>query len=235
MIVEQAVFTSAHTRRMRGYHLVGRSPGIDENLARQLIHWCPTHGSLAATSPDAWSLNCFPLEDDWFAVTRSVYGGPEYSRRGGLQVVTQILVLRKRQFAGYDQNPLALAKTAWILGHLRLTLETPAHLPTVDLPDHPLPDYEAMFEPTSSDWILLRQLQRSLGQHRRVAVRGLREPIKAIEFLLQQYPSSQRLQLSFTSGLKPSVERPFQIHLVPSGAELSRNRLAQLGIHAISA
>ena len=121
MLVEQAVFTSASTRKMRGYQIVATSPGLRPELSQQLARWCPTHAALLDTRPAAISLNGFPLGAAHYAVSRSVYGGPEYSERGSLQIVTLVLVLTMDQFASYNFNPIAFARTSLALGYLRLS------------------------------------------------------------------------------------------------------------------
>ena len=73
---------------MSGYHLVARSAGISEDLACRLSAWGPTHGSLLDESRDASSLSFFTPDDRWSVLARTVYGGPEYSQRGGRQIVT---------------------------------------------------------------------------------------------------------------------------------------------------
>ena len=138
MQVEQAIFTSLRSRKSQGYHLVAQSSGLDDQLARRLCTWGPSHASLMNDHPDAESLNFHPLTDDWFAVSRTVYGGPEYSGRGGLQVFTQFLLLRREQLARYENHPLLVVQTAQLLGNLRLVSNILHHLPPVELPERPL-------------------------------------------------------------------------------------------------
>ena len=52
-MIEQAVFTSAPTHRATGYQLIGRSPGLAEDDARELAVWGPSHDSLLDLGPDA--------------------------------------------------------------------------------------------------------------------------------------------------------------------------------------
>ena len=127
--IEQAIFTSANHATMQGYQLVARSAGIDRDLAQQLCRWSPSHGSICDKVIDQYVLSSFPLTEDRFAVARTVLGGPEYSGRGGTQVVTQLLVLREDQFARYQCNPFAVAHTAMTLGEMRFRPDSPAKLP----------------------------------------------------------------------------------------------------------
>jgi hypothetical protein len=235
MQVEQAVFTSARTRRMRGYHLVARSGGIADPLAAELSRWCPTHASLLDTEVTATSVNYFSPAKNWVAVTRSIYGGPEYSERGGLQIVTRILMLRRDQMAGYENNPLALCRAAFALGHLRLTNDLPDHLPTVEIPEETWIGSAPYKANQTASPSLLDDAQRLLDDQQRVALIGLADPLAAVERLIRRTPIEQRLDLSFTSGLKPSVDRRFRLHLLKSADTASRRRLASLGIQCVSA
>ena len=140
MQVDQAVFTSAITRRARGYQLVSRSRGIEEDVARELWRWSPSHDSLIGGDPETASLNWFRLTGGQLALSRTFYGGPEYSGRGGLQVITHVLLMRREQLFGYDDDPLAVARAAFALGHLHLKLHYPSEIPKVDLPDHWIPE-----------------------------------------------------------------------------------------------
>ena len=234
MRVEQAIFTSARTRRMCGYHLVARSAGIDDELAGQLSRWSPSHASLLSSGLDATSLSFFPLDRGWVAISRSVYGGPEYSQRGGLQVVTLIFALRRDQLAGYDDNPLVLAHTAYTLGHLRLMAEIVERLPVAEIPDR-APLSMASLQPSiPTQAAVVEEVVGMVRQQRRVALIGVSEPLAVLGQLICRMPKTERLELSFTTGLKPSVDRPFQLHFLPSADAASRRQLASLGMECVS-
>jgi hypothetical protein len=57
MKAERAIFTSGQSRDVRGYHLVARSPGIDDELAQRLSVSAPSHDSLEGTDLSASSWN----------------------------------------------------------------------------------------------------------------------------------------------------------------------------------
>ena len=109
-VVDQAVFASSDRGRIKGYQLVSASSGVDRACSQELCRWAPTQ--FPTDDPDTWTINFFPVSRDLFAVTRTVLGGPEYSGRGGMQVVTLILLLRDDQFAAYGCNPIAVAKNS---------------------------------------------------------------------------------------------------------------------------
>jgi hypothetical protein len=179
-------------------------------------------------------LSFFPLGNEWFAVARSVYGAPEYSQRGGLQVVTMFLVLRREQWAGYDDNPLALATTVGALGHLRLLPELPERLPTVDIPDRQPIGMAAMEPPNAHDLHLVEEMLNGLEKRDRIAVVGLPEPLLALQQIFRRTPRTLRLQLSFTTGLRPSVHRPFQLHFLAAATAAYCRELASQGIRCVS-
>ena len=234
MRVEQAIFTSARSTTVQGYHLVGRSPGIDSPLAQTLTRWGPSHGSLAGPAPDADSFNFHPAGDGWVALSRTVYGAPEYSARGGLQLVTSFLVLRHEQLAGYDYNPVLLARVALALGHLRLRPVNPVRLPAVELPDRPIcgPTISSDRAGWAGSMERLWHLSKSCE---RVAVGGASDPLGLAADLISRVPGHQRVELSFTTGLKPTLSRPFRLHFVCSADAALRRLLTTQGIAFFSA
>ncbi len=113
---ERAVFTSACTKSVRGYHLVAHSPGVNDDIAQALCQWSPTHNGLNDTELTATSLNYFPIDGEYFGISRSIIGGAEYSGRNALQTVTSILVGRLSDLELYDDNPLRLSKSRNVHG-----------------------------------------------------------------------------------------------------------------------
>tara|TARA_R110002049_G_scaffold27321_2_gene93972 strand:+ start:29943 stop:30725 length:783 start_codon:yes stop_codon:yes gene_type:complete len=244
--IEQAIFTSADKGTMKGYQLVARSPGIDRALSQQLCRWSPSHGSLNEDDLDQWVLSTFPLSDGRSAVARTIFGGPEYSGRGGIQVVTQLLVVREDQFASYQCNAFALAQTAITLGEMRFCPAPPSRLPVITLPDQPL--VACVAEPHgpmlkyhrvhSSDGVdaaqLMNVLQR-LHDNQSVAVIGSNNPIKFASHVIERIPSDERPTISITTGLEPTLGRPFRLHFLPQ-LDSNRQRVFEsLGVQCVSA
>lgn len=223
MRTEQAIYTSARTGGIRGYHLVARSSGIDEQQERSLVRWCPSHGGLANSEPTAYSLNFHPVTDEWVALSRTVYGGPEYSARGGLQIVTRILLLRRDELAGYEYDPVTLAQVALALGLLRLEPNAPETLPHVELPDRPLRASPHDCDSSTNDRI--ERLMERLAGVERVAVIGSPEPLHVLRQLFSRLPERQRLDVSFTTGLMPSLHRCFRLHFLPAAGLGLRQQL----------
>jgi hypothetical protein len=233
MRVQQALFTSAQTQRGRGYHLVARSEGINEDLARDLSQWSPSHASLLGSHTSASSVSCHPVADDWIAVTRTVYGGPEYSHRGSLQVVSRILVLRREQLAGYACHALSLVRVALSLGFLGLLDEPSAVLPTLELPETSTIG-RSCGSATLGNAATMQEILGMLQRNQRLALIGARNPLQSIDSLLRALPIGQRLDISFTSGLRPARQRPFRLHLLPEADTKMRTLLTSHGIHCVT-
>jgi hypothetical protein len=75
---------------------------------------------------------------------------------------------------------------------------------------------------------VLEEICRLLRESRRVAVVGMDQPIDAADRLIPRLPVDIRKSFSFTTGLTPSVRRPFQTHFLSSlEAKLRRTLDAQ--------
>jgi hypothetical protein len=230
--VEQTVFTSVRSRKSQGYHMVAVSPGVDEALARSLSVWGPSHASLLSREANAESLNFHPVADDWYAVSRTVHGGPEYSGRGGLEVFTTFLLVRADQLQGYQCDPLRFALTAQSLGYLRFQpVGSDQCLPSIDMPDHAIGD--STYLPGQTP-VPLHDVLRILKLRNRVAVLGLHDPRPTLSLILKETPVSERLGLSFCTGLRPSVDRGFRVHFADSPDSLLHAQLASQGIDYIT-
>lgn len=227
---EQAVFTSACSQSVQGYHLVARSDGITDDMAQSLCQWSPTHDGLSEPDLSAVSVNYCLLDDEWFALSRSIYGGPEYSGRGALQIATMILVGRLPQLSAFQNNPATLAKIALSMGVLRYPgfvegLLDPVFVPAANLPVRSFPN---------TDSPVLQRLLALLDNRRRVAVIGQKNPLRFAERLLQALPDDSRRQTKFSTGMKPSSMRPFDIQFFPSIDNRLRNFLSKQQIPVIN-
>ncbi len=225
MKVEQAVFASSNRGRMGGYQLTAKSSGMDRTTCQELCRWTPTRAP--SNDPDQWTINSFPISSDSIAVTRTVLGGPEYSCRGGTQVVTLILLLQHEQFLSYGCNSIAVAKTALALGYLRLPLDTACEkLPCAELPARPIASSSFHSSARDAGDALLDEISELVMAARRVAIVGLPKPIDAVETLIPKLGDEAKRKFSFTTGLAPVVSRPFQAHFL-SEVDLARRRTLQ--------
>ncbi len=238
MKIQQAIFTSSDRGQIKGYQLVAVSDGIVRSLSRELQLWSPSH--LGEDAPDKWTINYFPISQDHVAVSRTVLGGPEYSNRGGSQVVTLIAVLHNQQFSAYHNNALLVAYTALALGWLRIPSDMPSHLEPIELPDVPLstslgsdsqsrPHVTTLVENcpivsnSSSSTIddqldvqVLNSLAELLENNQRIGIIGARNPVRMVHSFIERLPMANRRAFSFTTGLQPTYNRPFQAHFIAS-------------------
>jgi len=212
--VEQAVFTSAVTRRMAGYQVVGQSPGVSPADARELAVWCPSHDSLAATSLEVVSFNFHPLADDRFCVSRTTPAGWEYSGRGGHRVYTQCLIVSAEGLANWGNNPFALIQAANAAEVWQVHEQVPKRLPTLSLCgsrgatcDHALLARLAE-QPGSA---AMAALVQSALESRCLALFGPRPNEELIAGVISCLPVECRPEFSFTTGLKYSSRRPFRV------------------------
>jgi hypothetical protein len=219
---------------MLGYHLVARSAGIRDDVERVLSAWCPSHASLLQHDLDASSLSFFPVDEEHLALARTVYGAPEYSNRGSLQIVTMLIVLREEQLGGYEFNALALARTTMALGHLWLKADPSERLPSLDLPDHTHLGQRPPSSPALAEQEALRAAACHLEQQQGVALVGLADPAAGVERILSGFTGRRRLEISFTTGLKPSAQRPFRLHAYPTLDDANLQRLASLGVECLA-
>jgi len=212
--VEQAIFASLDRGNVQGYHLVAKSVGIDSSTALELTRWAPTQ--LPSDAPENWTISSWPLDNGTVAVARTVYGGPEYSNRGGTQVVTLFLVLQQEQFDRYQCNQMTVVKTAMALGYLRLPLDMRyTLLPQVILPDRPIIEAADSIQDRKdrdANDRLIDEVAERINDSQRVAVVGLPNSVDAIETLISGLTIDRRKMFSFTTGLSPSIRRPVQAH-----------------------
>jgi hypothetical protein len=258
--IQQAIFTSSARGQIKGYQLVATSDGIERSLARELQLWSPSQ--VADDDPSQWTLNYYPVDANHIAVTRTVLGGPEYSGRGGTQVVTLILILTNPQFAAYDNHAVRVAQTALALGGLRLPSHFPSRLPSFELPDCPLvyvtPQNVTPQNPSPSDGEtvsrslavaeelcysdtedrearLLDKLHAVVAGNQRLAIVGALDPRRLVERMLDTLPVRSRRLLSFTTGLPPALSRPFGVHFLPAITAVMRQWLRSESVQVIEA
>lgn len=235
--VEQAVFASSARGSIKGYQLISKSSGVDRTCSQTLSRWAPTR--VPSDNPDHWTINYFPVSDDSAAVTRTVLGGPEYSSRGCLQVVTMILVLQDQQLASYDFNPIAVSETAMAMGCLKLPLDTAREqLPQATLPSRPIVERKVGTDREADSHgygQLLDEIENLIKDARRIAVIGLPNPFDAVNRLVSRLSVETRRDFSFTTGLPPSVRRPFQAHFLPTVDAMTKRALDSQNIVRVNA
>jgi hypothetical protein len=219
-LIEQAVFTSARTDRSAGYQLAGRSPGVCEADARELVTWCPSHDSLLEAGPDAASFNFHPLPSGAYCASRSVPAGAEQSRRGGARVYTQCLIVPPDVLARFANNPFALFRAALANGSLRVFDEVPERLEPLSVAGRAAAVDAALLARLAANpgvpW--LATLVRAALDSFPLGLTGGPPAVHLIAGLINCLPPECRTEFSFTTGLKFSPHRPFRVVVLPGDA-----------------
>jgi hypothetical protein len=230
VLIEQAIFTSAQSDHAVGYHLVARSPGVEEKDARELTIWGPSHESLETCDTTAVSVNFFRLPSGAFCVSKTQIAGEEYSGRG-LRTYTNCLVVPPPVLLRFANNPFAILRAAWAKGLLRVCDAVPVQMAPFQLAGRAAPVDEGLIGQLVEQCgaAAIGQAIEALFGEKPVILIGVAKPEATVAGLLTLFPASCRRELSFTTGLKFSPRRPFQL-LVASqeSAELRRLNRQQL-------
>jgi len=239
MRIDQAVFTSIKGSRLDGYQLAAHSPGVTASLISELTAWGPAHDSLIDTAPGARSINFHPLSTGFCGLSCTTLAGAEYSGRAGGRVYTQMFVLPTEALARFDHDPFLVLRALAAAGRLVVYDAVPETLPTVSL----LGRAEKPVD------VLVHNVSEEVGRERfdelREAVKSQSQVVVLLgddahnhlehvfQAVLHSFPSSDRLPLSFTTGLKPSPRRPFKLGVLPTDPTTVRQTKRQNGIKLV--
>jgi hypothetical protein len=232
--VEQAIFTSVQSGRVQGYQLAARSDGVDDRLAQALTKWGPSHAALCSPQPAAESYNFHAVENECFAVSRTLYGGPEYSSRGGLQLMTRYALVDGGLLRDFGNDPVALLRLARCEGLFGLVTKFDRRLPSLALPEA-RPSVHWSVPARKGVGETVDEIAGRLERGERLAVTHCFNPLTVLQHLIRRMPDSHRLELSFTTGLKPTAHRPFRLHFLPGDSPEIRRAASALGITCLSA
>jgi len=126
-----------------------------------------------------------------------------------------VIVIRRDQFAGYENHAIRFSRVARALGNLRWKPHFPERLSAIELPDRE--ESEAMIQRESSVTIS-PDLQNAIGLLRagkRVAL-VTNSPTRDLESVANALSLEERASCYFSTGLKPSKQRPFQLQIFES-------------------
>jgi hypothetical protein len=211
--VDQAIFTSARTDQRDGYHLVSRSDGISEPDALALSQWCPSHDSLISENVGTSCTSFFRLPSGASCVSVTSSAGAEYSGRRGPKIYTQCLVARAETMTQFANNPLALLRAVKAVGQLRILSNPPTRLACLDLVGRARSLDQASIAPLlkspGARW-LTAMAAAAQNEHRWITLSRHRAE-KVVAGLLNCLPPAMRLKFTFTTGLRYSRRRPFQM------------------------
>jgi hypothetical protein len=220
MPIEQAIFTSAVTRRGSGYHLVSHSAGLTDADARELTAWGPSHDSLVQTDRSARSVNFFPLVSGAYCVSRTVCAGEEYSERGGWRVFTHCLVIEPADLARFANNPFAVVRAALAVGELDVPEVLPQWLESLTLSGRASKVEHTLLYRVASRVAVdeLVRLITAAFEHRQLLVSTAIDAELLIAGVVNTLPPDRRPEFSFSTGLRFSTQRPFRVTVVPVNA-----------------
>ena len=219
--VEQAIFTSIRGERMAGYQLTSRSSGIEEEVATQLSNWGPAHDSLESRLGRS-SVNVFPVAEQQLCISFTQLAGAEYSGRAGGRVYTHCFVLDRDALAPFQFNPFPILRAFRGAGRTQPRREPPPTLDSFDL--------VGRSSATSNTRCAVRTLLAEEICEKLVWALAAGQPVflagdemldSAVEAVLQLL-DDDRGGVSFTTGLRISPRRPFQLQAVPNDAVLLR-------------
>lgn len=212
MLVEQAIFTSARTKRLDGYQLVAASDGISGEDCHSLTQWCPAHDSLVESLPSATSINFHPLASENFCVSRTMVAGAEYSGRRGGRVFTQCFVLPPALLEKFSSNPFRVLEAISAAGHVKYYDQIPKRLEPFHLVGRASVIDRNLLRELRADsrCASLTDVVAAVTGHPSVCIIDRRTPEMWLAALFSVLPVECRTQLSFCTGLQFSARRPFR-------------------------
>src|SRR5436190_182001 len=216
VVLQQALFASVQAGENEGYQIAGHSAGIDAATRRELTAWGPSHDSLQPGVSDAGSINGHALADGRYCLSFTRAATDEYSGRGA-NVATWLLVAGGDAAELCGHHPLRLLEAAMAAGWTREDVTQEIALVGRSQPVH----LEAVAEACGIFAASARAALTDLVQHSEPL--GLlldHDQRLLIDALFSLLPVDRRLGVSFTTGLLPSANRPFQLHLLSPQTEM---------------
>jgi hypothetical protein len=224
MRLEQAIFTSVRSERLDGYQLAAKSDGVSDDLAKELTGWGPAHDSLWLEHPGANSVNFHGLAGDRYCVSQTTLAGAEYSGRGGGRVYTQMVVIPRDGMLKFAGDPFLVLRALVASGRLTIYDTVPRALTTIPLVGRATegapPWIHEIVERAGAETIA-ELSEAVMGQEPVTVITDL--PVdRLFQALLHHLEPAERLEVSFTTGLKPSSRRAFKLSIVPDDPSLVR-------------
>jgi hypothetical protein len=149
-----------------------------------------------------------------------VTAGEEYSERGGWRVLTTCLVVSPADLARFANNPFAIVRAALAAGELDLPEVLPQWLESLALGgraarvDRTLLYRLSLHVPANE----LVQLITAIFEHRQLVVGTDVDPDLLMAGIVNTLPVDRRPELSFSTGLRFSTQRPFRMIVLPSNS-----------------
>jgi hypothetical protein len=233
MRLPQAIFTSVRGKRLDGYQLAARSDEIDDDMARDLQTWGPAHDSLLFPRDGIESINFHPLMGGkWYCLSRTVCSGAEYSGRAGGRVYTQMFLLPTDGLARFANNPFLVLRALRAAGRLLVYDTVPDKLRSLPLVGRAA-GHEGETSGDDPPAGNLAALESAIRQSPSVAVLGTKVVEPWFTALFRRLPVEERTRVSFSTGLKPTLGRPFKLFVAPDDASQQRQLSRQSGVRIV--
>jgi hypothetical protein len=233
MRLPQAIFTSVRGKRLDGYQLAARSDEIDDELARDLQSWGPAHDSLLFPREGIESINFHAVAaGQWYCLSRTVCSGAEYSGRAGGRIYTQMFLIPPDGLARFANNPFLVLRSLRAAGRLLVHDDVPERLRSLPLVGRAA-SHEVEEQGPDIPAGNLNALESALRQSPSVAVGGTRQVEPWFAALFRRLPLEDRPRISFSTGLKPSLGRPFKLFVAPEDPAQQRQLSRQSGVRIV--
>lgn len=233
--MEHAVFTSAQSQKGDGYHLVARSAGITDADARELTAWGPSHDALAQQKVVAKSINFFRLSSGQFCIGRTITAGEEYSERGGWKVLTNYVVVSPADLFRFANNPFAIVRAALAAGEFDLPDPISSRLPAIEIAGRAAKiDHAALYRISSklSHEEVIDLVKRIFADQRTVIATEINAELLVLA-IVNTLPIDRRTELTFSTGLRLSQQRPFRLVVLPPDADEEFKRARHSGMEVL--
>jgi hypothetical protein len=216
IVLQQALFTSVQAGENEGYQIAGHSAGVDAAMRRELTIWGPSHDSLQPGFNETGSINGHTLSDGRYCLSFTKATSDEYSGRGQ-NVATWLLIANADAVGLCGHHPLRLLESALAAGWTRGEVTQEIALVGRSQPVH----LEAVAEACSVfPAETLAALVEQASGPARLAVLLDHDQRLLIDALLSLLPIERRGSVSFTTGLLPSANRDFHLHVLAPQAEV---------------
>jgi hypothetical protein len=211
MLVSQAIVSTPSSRALKQNELVSSTDSIDDELAQLLCHWSPQRNDMAYGQSQ--SINFFQPASDTFAISRSFFGELDSNLDGGRRIVSHFVLFDREQLSGYHNNIALVVHVLRSHGSMLFQTNVPERLPMLEVPELA---FVEMGEFSRSDCSAeTERIAHAIDIHGEVVILGLKNPIAFLCSFLADFPRSQRLDFSFSTGLKVSNERRYTIQFFP--------------------
>ena len=227
MQIERAVFTSPKSGG--GYQIVAQSPSIDARLHRELVRRAPSHGALVEESEAAGGLAMLRLEAGPWCLMKSRTAGAEPSGRPGYCLHTDCFLLKEDDYGLFQHNPALFLEALVAQGATRIR-EYGARLEPLELVGEarrfPVDKLRAAVEHVGPCAVASIAAAACRGEPMLVYAPQACDILAAA--VLCGLPEAHLQGATFTSGLRPSQQRPASLSFLPCVRPTNRSEMIDL-------